>query len=188
MNYNNLKEELEVDTDINKINKHFREYIEEVFSKTFLKKLDRVFKEPLIVDNFKQNSNVMALTSGTNIYINTKMFKELPTDRAMIYIIHELFHVLQNVSQFPEVKTLNRMLGNCTMKVVPKNQINRFLTGKEQNIHSDYNNEFLSYCSNFAFDWTIAPQLKNEYHRLLETSGIFNLNSDWWQKRFVDKK
>ena len=179
-----LFEELKIETEIEKINNNFRKYLSEVFSSVFIKKLDRVFKEPLIIENFKKDNNVMALTVGTKISVNSKMFNELPTDKAMVYIFHELFHVLQNVSQFPEVKTLNRMLQNKTMSKININDINKFLTGKEQNIHSNYKDEFLSYCSNFAFDWSLCKELKSEYYRILNQSGIFNLESRWWKKRF----
>lgn len=184
MKYDLILEELKIDSNLNKLDRNFREYLKQVFSPLFLKKLDRVFKEPLVIENFKNNSNVMALTTGKQISVNTKMFNSLPLDRAMVYIIHELFHVLQNVSQFPEIKTLNKKLMNLTLKYVSKENINSFLTGKEQNIHSDYKDEFLSYCSNFAFNWKLAPQLKQEYFNILNSTGFFNMNSKWWKSRF----
>ena len=101
-----------------------------------------------------------------------------------MYIIHEFFHVLQNMEQFKEIKTVNRMLGNITKKYISSNKINLFLTGKEQNIHSDANEEFLSYCSNFAFKFDLAPNLKKEYYRILDQSGLFNMESEFWSKRF----
>ena len=169
MKYAEICEELEIDSEINKINRNFRKYIEQVFSPIFLKKIDRVFKKPLIVENFKENTNVMALTSPDNVIsVNTKMFLSLPTERAMVYIIHELFHVLQNMSQFPEIKKVNKLLGIKTLKKIPKQKIN----------------EFLSYCSNAAFKWDMAKELKAEYLNILKLSGIFNLNSEWWSKRF----
>lgn len=188
MRYAEICEELEIDSEINKINRNFRKYIEQVFSSVFLKKIDRVFKKPIIVEGFQQNSNIMALTSPNNtISVNTKMFLSLPTDKAMMYIIHELFHVLQNVSQFPEIKKVNSLLRSKTLKKIPKQKINEFLTGKQQDIHSDYNDEFLSYCSNFAFKWDMAKELKAEYFNILKLSGLFNLESSWWQKRFATK-
>ena len=181
MKYAEICEELEIDSEINKINRNFRKYIEQVFSPIFLKKIDRVFKKPLIVENFKENTNVMALTSPDNVIsVNTKMFLSLPTERAMVYIIHELFHVLQNMSQFPEVKKVNKLLGIKTLKRIPRQKVNEFLTGKSQDIHSDYKDEFLSYCSNAAFKWDMAKELKAEYLNILKLSGIFNLDSEWW--------
>ena len=185
MKYAEICEELEIDSEINKINRNFRKYIEQVFSPIFLKKIDRVFKKPLIVENFKENTNVMALTSPDNVIsVNTKMFLSLPTERAMVYIIHELLHVLQNMSQFPEVKKVNKLLGIKTLKRIPRQKVNEFLTGKSQDIHSDYKDEFLSYCSNAAFKWDMAKELKAEYLNILKLSGIFNLDSEWWSKRF----
>lgn len=187
MNYINiLNEELKIDSEIVSLNKNFRKYIEQVFSTTFLNKIDRAFKKPLIIRPFEQNSNVMAMTVGKQISVNTEMFNELPIDRAMVYIIHELFHVLQNLPQFNEVRTLNRILMKKTMNKIDKGNINAFLTGKPQNIHSDYKAEFLSYCSNFAFDWKFAPELYQEYYDTLNNSGLFNMESNWWKSRFKE--
>lgn len=180
-----INEELKIDSEIDKLNRNFRRYIEQVFSPIFLKKIDRVFKAPLIIRNFKEQSNVMAVTIGKQISVNTKMFNELPIDRAMVYIVHELFHVLQNLPQFEEVRTVNRELRAKTMAKIDTANINRFLTGQQQNIHSNYKDEFLSYCSNFAFDWSLAKELKLTYYQILSNSGLFNMKSPWWSsKRF----
>lgn len=186
MNYNKIIfEELKIDSEINRINKNFRKYLEKVFSPIFLKKIDRVFKKPIIVETFKQDSNIMAMTSPDNtIALNIGMFKKLPIENAMVYVIHELFHVLQNMPQFEELRNVNKTLGEKTMKKIPKLAINKFLTGKEQNIHSNYKNEFLSYCSNAAFDWDMDKNLKKEYYNTLKNSGLFNMESEWWSKRF----
>lgn len=181
---NIINEELEIDSEIDSLNKNFRKYIEQVFSSTFIKKIDRVFKNPLIIREFKEKSNVMAVTQNQQISVNVKMFNELSVDRAMVYIIHELFHVLQNMPQFKEVRTVNRILMKKTMNKISSQNINEFLTGKPQNIHSDYKDEFLSYCSNFAFNWKLSPSLKQEYYDILNNSGLFNMESNWWQKRF----
>ena len=71
-----------------------------------------------------------------------------------------------------------------TMNKISSQNINEFLTGKPQNIHSDYKDEFLSYCSNFAFNWKLSPSLKQEYYDILNNSGLFNMESNWWKKRF----
>lgn len=185
MKYEQICEELEIKTEIEKINKNFRKYIEQVFSSVFLKKMDRVFKKPLLVKTFNEKTNVMAMTSPNNtISVNTKMFNELSTEKAMMYIIHELFHVLQNMTQFAEVRNINNLLCEKALKKIPKNSINKFLTGKQQDIHSDYKDEFLSYCSNAAFDWNMCTDLKIEFYNTLKNSGIFNMSSEWWQKRF----
>jgi hypothetical protein len=86
--------------------------------------------------------------------------------------------------QFEELRNVNKTLGEKTMKKIPKLAINKFLTGKEQNIHTNYKNEFLSYCSNAAFDWDMDKNLKKEYYNTLKNSGLFNMESEWWSKRF----
>jgi hypothetical protein len=42
----------------------------------------------------------------------------------------------------------------------------------------------LSYCSNAAFDWDMDKNLKKEYYNTLKNSGLFNMESEWWSKRF----
>ena len=126
---NIINEELKIDSEIDSLNKNFRKYIEQVFSSTFIKKIDRVFKNPIIIREFKEKSNVMAITQNQQISVNVKMFNELSVDRAMVYIIHELFHVLQNMSQFKEVRTVNKILMKKTMNKISSQNINEFLTG-----------------------------------------------------------
>ena len=186
MNYTEIiNENIKIDSDLDSLNKKFRNYLEQVFSPIFVKKIDRVFKKPLQIENFKEKTNVMAITDPEGkIYINLDMIKSLPDDRKMVYIIHELFHVLQKKPQFRELVQLNNLLGTRTLKFINEKDINEFLTGKKQDIHSNYKEEFLSYCSNFAFKWNLAPELKKIYFDTLSETGLFNLNSKWWKERF----
>lgn len=193
MKYNTLIEELEIQTNEDRLNENFRKYLVQVFSPIYVKKIDRVFKTPLKIEEFNKSDNVMAFTQGNQISISKKVLDELPTEKAMVYIFHEFLHVLQNLKSFAEVKKLNDLLRTKTMKKISVDKINQFLTGKEQNIHSDYKDEFLTYCSNGAFDWSICPELKQTYYETLKNSGIFNMESDWWKYRFgsievLDKK
>lgn len=180
-------ESLEIESEIEKINKNFRKYVEQVFSKIFLKKIDRVFKKKLIVQEMNMESqanNIVAITVGENIYLNMKLFKEYSTEKAMMYIIHELLHVLYNKKQFPEIRTVLKQLAEATMRRIPPDKINEFLTGKKQSIHSNPSLEYLSYCSNAAFKWSICPELKQIYKDILSESGLFDMDSSFWKKRF----
>ena len=176
-----LNESLNIDDDLNK---KFRKCIEQVFSPIYLKKIDRVFKSPIQIKRFDKKTNIMAMTINNNIFINSEMFDTLDDNRKMVYLIHELFHVLQKKSQFKDLVVLNSLLKARTLKYINEKDINEFLTGKKQNIHSNYKEEFLSYCSNFAFNWSLAPELKNEYFDILKKSGCFNMSSKWWEDRF----
>lgn len=185
MNYDDVvREELKIESGIESFNRKFQKCIEDIFSPMFVKKMDRVFKEPLQIKEFEKKTNVMAMTINGEIFVNLKLFDELADKRKMVYIVHELFHVLQSKPQFKEVSSLNRLLGIRTMKKIDRKDINEFLTGKRQNIHSSYEDEFLTYCSNFAFKWNMAPELKETYRKTLADSGIFNQNGTWWKERF----
>ena len=180
-----IYEEIEINSEIDSLNDNFRKYLEQVFSPIFIKKMDRVFKAPIRIKNFKEKTNIMALTfPDGEVFINTGLIKDLPNDRKMIYIMHELFHVLQKKPQFKELRRLNDLLGIRTLKFISKKNINEFLTGKKQDIHSNYKEEFLSYCANFAFKWEMAPELKKIYYDTLYNTGIFNMGSKWWKERF----
>ena len=61
-----LFEELKVKSDIEEVNTNFRKYLSKVFNTVFIKKLDRVFKEPLVVETFKKNNNVHHFKIGTH--------------------------------------------------------------------------------------------------------------------------
>lgn len=178
-----LNEELKVQTGSNALNKMFREYINQVFSSTYLKKIDRTLNGTLLLKTFNKNNNMMAYTSGTSIYINTSKFLNLADDRCMVYIIHEFFHCLGNLKSFPEINIINKKLDKAAEKYIPKDKMNIFLTGKDQDIHSDFHGEFLSYMSNNAFNWSLAPELKSQFKNIIESAGIFNTNSKWWRER-----
>lgn len=182
-------EELRISSGEVALDKMFRAYLQQVFSQTFLKKIDRIFDTKLILKNFKEKSNVMAYTQGTKIYINRPVFFSTPKDHAMNYIMHELFHVLNNTHRFPELTKVNKELLNVVYNGVPRGKEAEFLSGKPQNIHSDWRGEVINYLCNNSIKWDLAAfGTKLAYKEILEESGLFNMTSPFWKKRFLDTK
>lgn len=184
MNFEDIiNEELTINTKNPDTDEKYRQILKQVFTPMYLKKIDKFFPNGLTVDTMRRKNNVMAITTGTQITVNKPLYKQLSPIRANVYLIHETFHVLQNMPQFKELVAVNNKLCNIAMQYIPKNKVNAFLTGKEQNIHSDFTKEFLSYYSNNVFNWKYAPKLKNKMSEVIINAGIFNVESPWWQKR-----
>lgn len=182
-----FNEELRVDSGEKALDNLFRRSMGQVFSPLFLKKIDRFFNTTLVLKDFRQRSNVMCYTQGTKIYLNRPLFDATPKDKAMNYILHELFHVLNNTGKFPELTAVNKALLNIVSRGVDKGKEAEFLSGKQQNIHSDWRGEVINYLCNNSIKWDVAidPKATREaYRETLEESGIFNMNSTWWKRRF----
>ena len=99
--------------------------------------------------------------------------------------MHEMFHVLNNTGKFPELAVLNKKLLTIVANSVEKENIAEFLTGKKQNIHSDWRGEVINYLCNNSIKWDLAlGTTKEAYQETLAESGLFNMKSTWWRKRF----
>lgn len=178
-------EELRIKSGEEGLDVLFRKYMKDIFSPTFLAKIDRQFDATLKLKDFREKSNVMAYTQGTKIYINRPLFYSTPKDKAMNYIMHEMFHVLNNTGRFPELSILNKKICSVVNNGVKRGKESDFFTGKHQNIHSDWHGEVINYLCNNSINWDVAiPGTKLAYKTLLEQSGLFNMNSSFWKKRF----
>lgn len=178
-------EELRVGSGEKALDALFRKYMKNIFSPTFLAKIDRQYNTTLKLRDFKEKSNVMAYTQGVKIYINRPLFYATPKEKAMNYIMHELIHVLMNTGAFPELKAVGIKLASIVSKGVSKGKISDFFTGKHQNIHSDWRGETINYLCNNSINWEVGTAgIKEAYKETLEESGLFNMKSTWWQKRF----
>lgn len=187
MNFEDIvfTEDLRISSGEKALDNLFHRYMELIFSPMFLKKINRFFNTTLVFRDFKQKSNVMCYTQGTKIYINRPMFAAVTKEKSMDYIMHELFHVLSNTGKFPELDMVNKKLLNIVSKGVERENITEFLTGQKQNIHSDWHGEVINYLCNNSFKWELAmKEVKEAYRETLEESGLFNMKSVWWQKRF----
>lgn len=191
MNFNDtvFTEDLRISSGEAALDKMFRSYLQQVFSPSFLKKIDRVFDTKLVLKDFRERSNVMAYTQGTRIYVNRPVFLSTPKDHAMNYIMHELFHVLNNTHKFPELVKVNKELLNVVYNGVPRGKEAEFLSGKPQDIHSDWRGEVINYLCNNSIKWELAIfGTKFAYKEILEESGLFNMSSPFWKERFKDTK
>lgn len=187
MNVNDIfiNEDLSIDSGDKQLNKIFRSYIIAIFSNKFLSKIDRIFDMVLKFKDFKERSNVVCYTQGMKIYINRPFFDSLTYNKKMKYLIHEFIHFLENSGKFPEISELERKLANIVSREVPRSEISTFLTGKKQNIHSDWRKETLTYLANNSINWNVPKRdIKDQYYKELKDSEIFNLNSYYWKKRF----
>ena len=184
MNFDDLVyEELFIDSGDVSTDKRYVKLLGLVFNEMYLKKINRVFKDGIKIKKINRDNNIMAITVGTQISVNSKNYDELSAVRANVYLIHETFHVLQNMPQFKELATINDKLCKKANQMIPHEKMSAFLTGKTQDIHSDYTKEFLSYFSNNVFKWEICPALKKEFSEIIKSAGIFNTDSSWWKKR-----
>ena len=151
-------------------------------------KIGNIFYMESDFGNIKCVDKIEKATNGTVIMvanIGNGLFASVEKNKAMDYIMHELFHVLSNTGRFPELDVVSRKLLNIVSKGVEKENITEFLTGKKQNIHSDWRGELINYLCNNSFKWELAmKEVKEAYKEILEESGLFNMNSVWWKKRF----
>lgn len=182
-----ITEDLNIDSGDKALDKLFKKYLSEVYSPMFLKKINRVYDMTMHFKMFKERSNVMCYTKGNNVYVNKPLFTSTPISKSMNYIMHEIMHVFMNSGKFPELKSVGGNLLAIITQMVPRGKESDFLTGKHQNIHSDWRNETLTYLCNDSVDWDIAAMgAKMAYKSVLKDSGIFNMSSSFWKKRFGD--
>jgi hypothetical protein len=183
-----LNDELKFNTRSKSLNKLFRNRLSSVYSDAYLEKIDRVFDKNIKIKEFEKTSNIMAYTKGTEIYISDKIY-DIPTDQAVIYLLHELVHALSNTSKFNDLIQLNLRLSKLIEKNIKKNDINKFLTGKDQDIHSNYKEEIVSYLMNNSIQWNMVnKEFIKEFIDIVFSTGIFNSKSSFWLKRFPDIK
>lgn len=184
-------EELRISSSEKALDELFKRYLKEVFSAAYLNKINRRINTTIKLRNFRERTNVMAYAQGTKIFINKPLFDTVPKDRGVDYIMHEMFHVLSNTGKFPEIVKVNNELVSVVANAVPRDKVSDFFTGKHQNIYSNWKGEALSYLCNNSINWDIAvPGTKLAYKNILEESGIFNMESNFWKKRIgksIDK-
>ena len=185
-----LIHEVELETKDKQLNVLFDSYLSQVFSPAFKKKIDETLKDKI---SFKEvvdkNKNVIAYTMGNTIYVNSPVFYSKNRSKGILFLLHEFIHILQNsksfflMNKFNDIKNIEASLYN----VVQRNLVKPyavFLTGKQQALHSSGKDEVLTYQMNGSVDWSaLKPGAKEEYIKILQQSGMFNLNSKFWRKR-----
>lgn len=185
-----LINEVELETKDTQLNKLFDNYIVQIFSPQFCKKIESLLRDKIkLEETVDKNNNVVAWTQGTTIYVNSPVFYSKNRSKAILFIMHEFIHVLQNsksffiMSKFNDIKELENALYTLVSNNLTKSYA-QFLTGKNQDLHSSGKDEVLTYMMNNSIDWSaVKPGTKEKYKALLEQSGIFNLNTPFWTKR-----
>lgn len=186
-----LLNEVELETRDKQLNILFDNYLSQVFSSSFKKKIDETLKDRIsfkeVVDKTK---NVVAYTIGNTIFVNSPVFYSKNRNKGILFLLHEFIHILQNsksffiVNKFNDIKTVEEQLYSLIQKNLIK-PYSTFLTGKNQSLHSSGKDEILTYQMNDSIDWSAVKEgTKEQYIKILKQSGLFNLNSKFWQKRF----
>lgn len=183
--------EVELETRDKQLNILFDNYLSQVFSSSFKKKIDETLKDRIsfkeVVDKTK---NVVAYTIGNTIFVNSPVFYSKNRNKGILFLLHEFIHILQNsksffiINKFNDIKTVEEQLYSLIQKNLIK-PYSTFLTGKSQSLHSSGKDEILTYQMNDSIDWSAVKEgTKEQYIKILKQSGLFNLNSKFWQKRF----
>lgn len=185
-----LSEEVYVNSKSEKLNKLFRFYMKNIYSSNFYSKLDKFFEKKIqLKEDTNVADNVIAYTKGNSIYINPNSIYKKSGEDAVVFLLHETIHLLENNSKiFPEIKNVEKKL----WEIVSKNligDISEFYTGKKQSLHSNPQDEVLTYLFNGSIHWKyVKPTTKERYFNILKESGIFNMNSNFLKKRFDNLK
>jgi hypothetical protein len=184
-----LSEAVLVDSRSFKVNKLFYYTLKEIFTDKFYNKMDSIIKNKIQIDEFQKDNNVVAYTQNGHIFVNAHAFYSKKPSDAVIYLVHEFVHLLQDLPYFPEIKRLDKQLYSLVKPNLTK-PYSKFLTGKIQNIHSIAKEESLTYAiGNRSLDWScVKPGVKEKYKEILEQSGLFNMELPWMKKIFKEKQ
>ena len=190
MEFELLINEVELETRDKQLNILFDNYLAQVFNPSFKKKIDDTLRDKI---SFKEvvdkNRNVVAYTVGNTIYVNTPVFYSKNRNKGILFLLHEFIHILQNsksffmINKFNDIKNIEAQLYSLIQKNLTK-PYSVFLTGKKQDLHSSGKDEVLTYQMNGSVDWSAVKEgTKEQYIKILQQSGMFNLNSKFWQRR-----
>jgi len=171
------------------LEKVFNLALSQVFSKTYLDKIESTLEKKInIKEKVNNNQNIVAWTEGTTIYVNRPEFYARDMRSRMKYILHEFIHVLNNsksfimLNKFKEINDLSTELWEI-IKTHTKD-IGKFLTGRTVPKSLLNNQESLSYLMNDSIDWRqITPEGKVLFIKALKDSGVFNIQHMFWKKR-----
>lgn len=190
MQFEYLVNEVEIDSNDVRLNTLFNNYLKQIFSPSFYAVIDNHFKNRISFKEVsEENKSVVAYTIGNTIYVNKPVFYSKNANKAILFILHEFIHILQNSKSFFVVNKFGsiKKLENSLYLLVKQNLVkpySQFLTNENQKLHSSGKSEILSYQMNNSVDWTaVKPGTKEAYKKILADSGLFNLNSDFWRKR-----
>jgi len=164
--------------------------LEQVFSQSFLKKINNSIKRKIRFKEFNnRNQNIIAFNRGNAIYINKIPFEKLAVKSKIQYILHEFIHILQRKKKiffFKDFKEINDLTDNL-VPIMEKHLVKplqMFLTKRNLNIGPGGKHEILGYLMNNSIDWTaLSKEGKKLFIDELKKSQIFNLSHPFWRNR-----
>jgi hypothetical protein len=178
-----LLEDVTIASKNDMLNDIYRIKLKEVFSPFFYSKVDRIIKKRILIDSFSDKTTVVAYTKQGHIFVNSKLFYSKKPDDAVIYLIHETLHLLEDLKYFPEIKQLRIKLWKIIQKNLTK-PLSVFYTGKKQDLYSNGMEETLTYfIANRSCDFSaLKPEGRKEYIEAIKNSELFNIHSVWMRK------
>lgn len=183
--------EVTLSTSNDKLNSIFNFALQQVFQKWYLDKIDDKIKSEVKVEEVRDKRSIVGWQSGKKIYINAPLFYAKPVNLQIRYLLHEFLHLLQKSKKFIFLKQFKELdtLGKNLLIIVKQNllqSLSMFLTGKDQELPTDSYEEVLAYLMNDKINWNaLKPEGRRQFISLLKQSNIFNLKSDFWQRRLV---
>lgn len=186
MEYKQQLMEMKLGKDI-KIEEYFNKALGEVFSPTYLTKVnDKIKNKIKVKERVSGNQSIVAWVVGTTIYVNRPVFERKSLVKKIRYLLHEFFHVLNNsksffiISKFPEINTVSKQLWEIVIK--DAENVGLFLIGIKADKKKFNNQEALSYLMNNDINWNQLPaSSKAKFIKTLENSNLFNLKSSTWK-------
>lgn len=168
------------------INKLFDQTLHSILTPEFYYRVDKAIKGRIGVLEDDLNNNIVAYTKNGILFVNAPVFYTKPRKDALVYILHELIHLLARKPQFFVIRNTEKKLWKLVKGNLTK-PYSEFLTGKNQPLHSVKSEEILSYLMNQSLDFSaVKPGIKDEYIRIIRESGMFNLDSSYF--KFLRKK
>ena len=170
------------------LEKAFNEALQEVFTRSYLLRIQKKLKDFLEIQEVDESDNVVAYNIGSKIYINKNTFYELSRKAQARYLLHEFIHVLQRkrgllFSKFKDIRDLTINIYNILRKHSDQ-PISVFLTGRNVNLGKGGKWEVLSYFMNNSINWNAVSKEGAELiKREIRNSGVFNTDSDFWKRR-----
>jgi hypothetical protein len=183
--------EVTLSTNNNKLDRLFNYALNQMFQKWYLDKINEKISNAIKIIEVKDKRQIVGWQKGNSIYINAPLFYAKPINLQIRYLLHEFVHLLQKSENFIFFKKFKELddLGKNLQTIVNNNLIQSlpvFLTGKEQELPTKTYEEILAYLMNDKIKWdALKPEGRRQFIKLLKQSNLFNLKTDFWQKRLT---
>lgn len=174
-------------------NEFFNNALKEVFSSSYMNKIDTILKRIEIKPYSKASEKVVAYVNAgnnKNIFVNRYYFDDLPKEKKIEFLLHEFFHILQQTKSFIFFRRFKDLieLDERLEREIPRYlnaPMSEFLTG-QKNRKISTRLEVLPYIiGTRTADWSCISKEGKKYIRdVLTSSGLFNINSNYFKNIF----